>query len=170
MIPVTYIQRNISHLDVKYRKANSPLSNLLYAKLAVIELGGWIETSMDDLIYRAGKKIKEPANVKELRDSIVGKTWGFDYKVNFRKMMIQCLGLVAVEKIEKTADAGRIAAMIAALGVLKTARNNLAHTYVKHPNFTAPIPAPSVVAGYLTVVYEGLMAIEKAMRKLKMIR
>lgn len=169
MISVTYIQRNIAHLDVKYRRASSPLSSLMYSKLAVIELGGWIETSMDDLIYRAGKKLKHPVNIKELKDSIVGKTWGFDYKANFRRMMIQVVGLIAVEKIEKIVDAGRHAAMIATLGLLKSARNDLAHTYVKHPHFAAPIPAPSVVSGYFTVIHNGLKAIEAAMRTLRLL-
>lgn len=169
MISVTYIQRNIAHLDTKYRSAASPLSSLLYSKLAVIELGGWIETSMDDLIYRAGKKLKHPVNVKELKDSIVGKTWGFDYKSNFRRMMIQVVGLIAVEKIEKIVDAGRQAAMVATLGILKTARNDVAHTYVKHPHFAAAIPAPSVISGYFAVIHAGLQAIEAAMRKLKLL-
>lgn len=169
MIPVTYIKRNISTIGGRYKAANKPLDVLLLAKLAIIEVGGWVEMSMDDLVVRCGRKLKEPANETYLMNTIIRTTWGFDYKKNFRKMLMQAVGLTTLEMIEGAVDGAKFAKMTAALNLLKAARNDVAHTYVKRITVAAPIPAPTVVAIYFQDIYIGLKDMEAVMKQLKLI-
>lgn len=169
MIPITYIRRNVGIIDTKYRAATIPLHNLLYAKLAIIEVGGWTEVSMDDLVLRAGAKLKDTTNIQLLEGKIVDRNWGFDYKKNFRNMMTQTVGLVTLEKIEKKVNGTKHTKLIAALGLLKDARNSVAHTYIKKIAISNPIPAPSVTNTYLNDIYDGLKEIENVMRQLRLI-
>jgi len=124
--------------------------------------------SMDDIVLRCGRRLKQPPNVAHL-EKIVEKTWGFDYNKNFRPMLMQAVGFVAVEKIEAAIDGAKFAKMLAALGNLKTARNNVAHTYVKYLTPTAPIPAPGVTTSYFNDIYDGLVEVETVMKGLKLI-
>ena len=52
MIGKTNIERNIKQLKTNFNKTNSPKLELFYSKLAIIELCGWIEESMDDIVLR----------------------------------------------------------------------------------------------------------------------
>lgn len=169
MIPSTYIKRNISTIGAEYKSAKKPLQIMLYAKLAIIEVGGWVEMSMDDLVLRCGAKLRNPSNISHLKKDIVDRTWGFDYNKSFRQMLIRAVGLIAVEKIESTVDGGKFAKMTAAIDMLKTARNNVAHTYVKNIAVTAPIPEPAVAATYFNDIYVGLKDMEAVMKSLKLI-
>ena len=56
MIARTYILDNLNKLDVRYRKAATLKDSLFYSKLAVLELCGWIEESMDDVILRCARR------------------------------------------------------------------------------------------------------------------
>lgn len=169
MIPVTYIKRNISTIGARYNAANKPLDVLLLAKLAIIEVGGWVEMSMDDLVFRCGRKLKKPENESYLVNTIIRPTWGFDYRKNFRKMLIQAIGLATLEIIESAVDGAKFAKMTAALNLLRAARNDVAHTYVKHITVAAPIPAPTVVATYFQDIYIGLKDMEAVMKQLRLI-
>ena len=169
MIPKTYIQRNINVLSAKYNTSRKPLHFLLYSKLTIIETAGWVEMSMDDLVLRCGKKLKNTKNMTYLQETIVDKTWGFAYKSNFRPMLTRTVGLVAVEKVEEKVDGAKFAKMIAAIGNLKVARDDVAHTYVKKIITSAPIPAPAVTNSYFQDIYDGLKDFETVMKSLKII-
>ena len=53
MIAKSYILSNIKRMNYKYIQARSNKEALFFAKMALIELSGWIEESMDDIIIRA---------------------------------------------------------------------------------------------------------------------
>lgn len=124
--------------------------------------------SMDDLIERASKKLKEPANIKQKKE-IIKKNYGFDYEINFRGMLIKIIGLVQVERLESKLDTGKHAKMKAALELLKSARNTVAHTYIKNPTTGITISSPSVTTSYFNDIYEGLKDIEAKMKILRLL-
>jgi hypothetical protein len=67
-------------LDTAYENAASADDAERLAKLAIIELCGWIEESMDSLIHRCGKRhLKIGKNLEYCEDDIIAPTWGFDY-------------------------------------------------------------------------------------------
>jgi len=71
MISVTYIERNAKSLTTCFNKSTQPLMTFLYAKLVIIEVGGWVEMSMDDLVKRAGRGLKDSDNIKHLDNEII---------------------------------------------------------------------------------------------------
>ena len=141
----------------------------MYAKLVIIEVGGWVELSMDDLVSRAGKKIRAPKNTRKLNDEIIKNNYGFDYERNFQHMLMRVIGLVMLEKLENRLNVAKLTKMTAALVLLKKARNTVAHTYVKNPSGGATITAPSLSMGYFRDIYEGLKEVEAQMKTLGLI-
>ena len=163
MIAKSYILSNLKTLDSRYRKATTPKDAKFVSKLAILELCGWIEESMDDIVMRCAiRHLKEQKNRKYCRDEIVKRTYGFDYESNFRSMLIRLLGLIAVEKIEQQVNVGLRDAMTAALGTLKTQRNTEAHTHLK--GSTRLINAPSVTITQFQPVYAGLDDFDRTIR------
>lgn len=77
------------------------IKKIFYSKLALIELCGWIEETMDDIVLRCAKRcLKSPANQKFIKDVIIKPNYNFQYEA-FRKMLMIVIGLATLEKIEK---------------------------------------------------------------------
>ncbi|MDP9837711.1 hypothetical protein J2T09_002468 [Neorhizobium huautlense] len=166
MVVKRYIEENLKHLDQAYRGEADNKKATYYSKLAILELCGWIEISMDGIVLtHCTKKVKLPSNIK-LVENNVKRTYGFDYEQHFRKMLIHLIGIPACEKIERTVDVGAKAKLEAQLSSLKTMRDRLAHTYIKGTPQANSIDAPSVTKARLADIYDGLKAFQKALNSL----
>ena len=136
--------------------------------MAIIELCGWIEESMDDIILKcANRNLKEENNKKFIEKEVVGRTYGFSYKNHFRNMMTTLIGLINNEILEKSLDPVKFQKLKSELGNLTQQRNEEAHTHIK---ITRRINAPSLTIIQFISIYEGLIDIEqklKIMDKLK---
>lgn len=165
MIAKSYILRNLTELDSAFRNAKTQKHAVYFSKLAILELCGWIEISMDDIILaHCGRHVKVNKNTKYIADDIVKKTYGFDYERNFRKMLINLVGIVTCETLEAGLPAPIHARFLAQLQSLKVVRNSLAHTYLKGSPATMTIDAPSVTKARFTDVFNGLKAFETELR------
>lgn len=165
MIAKSYILANLRQLQSAYDKSSGKHS-LYFSKLAILELCGWIEMSVDDIVERYSRKIlKEQNNITAMEDAISG-VYGFHYKKHFRKMLTSAVGLAGVEKIESIVPPVVMVRLTSQLGSLSTMRNSLAHTYVKGKPGTLNIDAPSTTIGRFQHVYEGLVEVEKALKTL----
>lgn len=163
MITTGFIVPSLQALDRAYRVSSSPDDAEMFAKLAVIELCGWIEESMDQIVLRSAKRhLKLPENLKLCESEFVGKTYGFDYNKNFRMMLIKTIGLIEVERIETSVNQAKHGAFKAALDSLKKVRNTLAHTHLK--GATRTLDAPSMAMQHLNNVHQGLVEIDRMMR------
>ena len=166
MISKSYITANLSQLNAAYNRSKGKQA-LYLSKLAILELCGWIELSVDDLIERhAMRHLNKPRNCKYVRDDIIKRNSGFDYESNFRHMMMRTIGIITLEEIETAIGPAVIAPFSAQLGNLKTARNRLAHTYVKGTGATLSVDAPSVTKSRFGVLYTGLIAYQAQLRAL----
>jgi hypothetical protein len=166
MIAKTYILANLKYCDRRFRGARSAKEGLFYAKLAILELCGWIEMSMDDVVIRCSKRrIKLAKNAKLVQDQIVDRTYGFDYERHFRSMLIRLIGLVGVEKLEKQLDPAVHSKFVSTLVSLKTVQDTEAHTYVK--GVTKNIDAPSVTLARFTDIYAGMTAIDQLLKRMR---
>ena len=166
MIAKSFILSNLRALNRSYRRAASPKEAQFFSKLAILELCGWIEESMDDVILRCARKhLSEAANRNYCEKEVVKRTYGFDYHHNFRFMLIRLLGLIAVEKIEQRIDVTVHGNMTAALSTLKQQRDSEAHTHLK--GVTRTINAPSLTITQFQPVYEGLIEIDRIIRAAK---
>lgn len=167
MISRTEIFNNLKSLDVKYRKTSSSKDTLFFSKLALLELCGWIEESMDDIVLRcANRKLKESQNKKFVIDGVTGPVYGFEYKKHFRKMLIQLIGIINVERLEIKVDALKRDSLKSELGNLKEMRNKMAHTHIK--GITTHIDSPSITIRRFNVVYDGLKDFELIIRGMKL--
>lgn len=165
MIRKATIARNLYELDARYnRKSRNVRDPLYYSKLSLIELCGWIETSMDDIAeYCINKFLKQAKNRNHARKTIK-RISGFRYKDHFREMLIGIIGLGKVEELEGMLDPVKFDMLDDSLRTLSDIRNPIAHTHLA--NVTQSLLAPSVIRGYFVQVYEGLKNVEYCVRRL----
>lgn len=165
MVSKSSIVRNLSIISRLFNKTSNPKEALFYSKLAILELCGWIEESMDDIVKNyANRKLRNSNNISYLDKEIIKKVHGFDYHNNFRKMLMQVVGLIRLEIIESNLDQTKLQHMLIALNALKGQRDSVAHTHIK--GITPRIDAPSVIKQRFTDVYEGLKRFEHELKRL----
>lgn len=126
---------------------------IFFSKLAILEYCGWIEHSFDVIVYRTAlTKLKTQKYKDILTQRIVENNFGFEYKKNFRPMMIQAIGIVEMEKLETTLNVlGHLPVLISELESVKTERDSAAHTYLH--NLLITYSSPSVTIERLNKVY-----------------
>lgn len=141
MITKSYLFKTLNRLDKLYNDSTTDDQKIFYSKLALIELCGWIEETMDDIVLRCAKRcLKSPAN-KKFIDKTVHNTNSFEYEA-FRKMLMMVIGLATLEKIEEQLETtGKISALKGYLVNLKRSRNQAAHTHTKGTLTTYDAPS-----------------------------
>lgn len=164
MIAKSYISQNLQAIDRLYQKARTPQTGFFYSKLAILELGGWVEMSMDGIILKhAKRKLRDPTSISKVKE-VVKKTYGFDYEQHFKRMLLAIFGYAGWEAFDKKVDAAKMQAMSAALVGLKQHRDKEAHEYTK--GTTRTLDAPSVTKAKFLVIHTGLIEIERALNRL----
>lgn len=164
MINKTDIHRSLRSLNYKFRIAKKPQDHQFYSKLSVLEVCGWIEVSIDDIILSTAKRlIKSSSDLKKV-DEAITRNWGFEYNKHVRSLLILLIGYVGVIKVEASMDSSKFTLLKVELNNLKKARNDLAHTYLSG---SPTIPAPSTTFAQFNRVYEGLKELEKNTRLIK---
>jgi len=147
MYAKTYIETTLKELDQLYNQATSQKKTIYFSKLALIELCGWIEESVDDILLRhSTRRLKVVSNREYYREKVVEPNYGFQYKKNIRPMLIGAIGIVGVEKFEKKLEKkSQVTLLKTYLGNLREDRNQAAHTHLK--GITRRYNAPSHVIG-----------------------
>src|SRR3989338_10931668 len=99
-----YIREELLELKSMYDGAANPLEKDLVCKLALIELCGWIEESVDDMVrIFVSNKTKDPATLKYVGD-VLDRNHSFGYEWHFRSLLTLILGSVHFDKIEKKVE------------------------------------------------------------------
>ena len=80
-------------------------------------------------------------------------------------MLIQLMGIINIEKVEKSVDQGKLTKLMAVLDGLKMVRNTEAHTHIK--GVTRHINAPSVTLAHFPAMYDSLLEFRTALRQTK---
>ena len=159
MIAKSYITRNLDTIERRFLLSKTRLEPLYYSKLAVLELCGWIEMSIDDLALRAiRKKVKDPDKHKGFKNNVMNYVHGFHYTKHFRRILCSAIGEIVVANIEQKMDQTKRVELESALNSLYKSRNTLAHTYVK--GITQQIDAPSKTIQRFNRIYAGLKEFE----------
>ncbi|WP_279463930.1 hypothetical protein [Aeromonas veronii] len=167
MITKSYIYNNLKDLDRLYSNSTSNKKKLYYSKLAMLELCGWIEETMDDIVQKcANRVLKEKTNRLYVEKQIIKPTYGFEYDKHFKKMLICVVGLIYIEKVESKVDQVKYTLLKSSLNNLKVARNREAHSHLK--GITRTVDAPSVTLNNFNNVYDGLIDFEKNMKLLNL--
>jgi len=160
MIAKQPIEDLLKELQKLYDNPADPIHKDYYSKLALLELCGWLELVIDDItLTYARTRISDSKNIELLEKEIVGKTFGCDYKSNFRPMLIKIIGLTNVEKFENSLTTlGVFQILVSQLGSLTSLRNPAAHTSIVGvmPTFHAP----STMTNYLNSLHPILTTLE----------
>lgn len=166
MVNKTTIGRILRQLDSRYKKkSRNPRDPLYFSKLALIELCGWIEVTMDGVVLDCAKRhLSDTGNLKYVGDQVIRRTTSFTYEDHFRTMLMRVVGLVKIEKLEKLLDQQKWETMKSSLKWLKEKRDQQAHTYIT--DVTTTIDAPSVITSHFETVYRGLKDVEMCVRRL----
>ena len=160
MIAKKPIEDLLKELQKLYDNPADPIHKDYYSKLALLELCGWLELVIDDItLTYARTRISDSKNIELLEKEIVGKTFGCDYKSNFRPMLIKIIGLTNVERFENNLTTlGVFQILVSQLGSLTSLRNPAAHTSIVGvmPTFHAP----STMTNYLNSLHPILTTLE----------
>ena len=153
MIGKAQIESNLVELDTAF--GANPQYSLYFSKLAILELCGWTELCMDEIVRKhAARKRLNSKNNKYLEKKVIERTFGFQYEDHFRAMLMRLLGLVGLERLERLVDPVLHTKMTAQLVSLKSVRNTLAHTFLQLGTLT--IDAPSLTISRLHDLHAGL--------------
>ena len=164
MIAKSYIFKSLKTIENLYIKSPTAKISLFYSKLAILELCGWIEESMDDIILRCAKRyLKDNNNLRFVESEVVKRTYSFEYKPHFRRMLIQILGIINLEKLERKFNPREFQLLGSNLETLKLCRDNEAHTHIK--GVTRRLDSPSVTIDRFKFIYSGLKDIESKIRR-----
>jgi hypothetical protein len=166
MISKREIHSTLRFIDSEYRTASEPKKALLLSKLAILELCGWIEESMDTIVRRTMSiHVREQPNREHIDKKVIRRTFGFEYQDHFRRMLMMVVGVSGMERIESRMDQEAKTRLESTLHNLKVLRDREAHSHVT--GATQSIDAPSVTLAKLNDVYMGLRQIEKHSRALR---
>lgn len=160
------LEPTLKELDRLYNSSSDSSATIFYSKLAVIELCGWIEETMDDMVERCYKRCLKERKNKDFIKTKIKKNYGFKYEENFRAMLISIIGLMKLEKIERKLEkTGRISQLTTNLKALTEKRNDAAHTQINKRGVTPSYDAPSQVKIYFQDIYDILKEFDKELRR-----
>ncbi|MFA5238517.1 MAG: hypothetical protein WC476_02240 [Phycisphaerae bacterium] len=165
MIVKKNILKNLKTINKEYRHASTrPVHTELFAKLAILELCGWIEDGVDYMVLSYAKRyVRAQDNIKYFEET-VKKVHNLGYE-NYRFLMTVLIGLPNFEYLERNIDPQILQNFKATMNYLKTSRDKLSHTYTVV--VTRQIDGPSVTIQNFEKIYKGFKSFEKMLRTLK---
>lgn len=166
MIVKCHIEGTLTRINRLYLASADVRLGLYFSKLAMLELCGWIEITMDDMVRSLSKRmVRNVGNRNYYEKEFIKRTHGFEYEYHFRRMLIGLVGLHGVEEIERKVNSAVFQPMCAALNTLKPDRDKHAHEYIK--GTTLRLDAPSIIITRYKVVHAGLVNVEQVLKSLK---
>ena len=164
MVKKGSIGKNLKEIEAFYDQAKSTKKKFYFAKLAVLELCGWLENAQDELIKGSAARCILISTNMDLVNERIKRTYGFEYTGNFRPLLIQIVGLSKLERIEGQFDAtGSLSKYRSLLSKLKDPRNKVAHNHTT--GLMPTIDAPSVVRKDLEELFKYLRELERILKR-----
>lgn len=162
LVDYTTIEAILTILEVQYSSTITSADQTLpiaYSKLSVLELGGWIEESVDTILinYIDNKILSEEC--KNKTKEIINKNNSFEYG-HLYHIFICALGVNNWENIIDNVGNPNIALFAATCNSYKRPRNSAAHTY-QLASTTSNYQAPSQVIIDFRKIKPILQSIER---------
>ena len=146
MLHSNRIHKSLKIFDREYDKSksnNDSLWQIMYSKLAILELCGWIEEGFDEIARNCVRRKLRTKASRSLLENRIKRTHGFGYDRNAQQLLGFALGTVKLTELEKKLEKkARLTVLKAELSALRTQRNLAAHIYVR--GTTSILDAPSV--------------------------
>lgn len=162
MVNYIDIENTLTNLDSTYLSSMSdPLLPILLSKTALIEFSGWIEQSIDHILYEyLDSHVCEKTIVKYIKEQI-NKNYGFKYKENVLKILSITIGARHLENILDKID---ISVFQTLLNQYSSNRNKAAHTHTAGTTLT--YDAPSVILNDFKRIKPLITIIEREIQSL----
>jgi hypothetical protein len=161
MIDSTGLKLLLNDIELLYQCETNPNKALLWAKIASLEVGGWTEECIDDIL-NAYIDFINPLCKTDLKDKLK-RVYGFHFSTDFRNICVQILGNLMFEKIQNRIPL-ECQQLESALNMLKTNRDKYAHT---HSINKSPIDSPQNSIRYLNQIEKGLKQFFKEIKKIR---
>jgi|APGre2960657373_1045057.scaffolds.fasta_scaffold15536_3 hypothetical protein len=163
--------QNINVYQDQYNTAKNLRELLLPSKAALLDVCGWLEEAMDQVVIEcANRCMLSTQRLQLIQKEYVGKTYGFEYQRHFEKMLAAVVGFRILEQAERQMGLGTLMPFTSALSSLVPLRNHYAHTHLDaakpYPKNVSSIPAPSALVPYVSQANTALQSIESALRGL----
>lgn len=152
----TSIQSSLKFILKKYEEYSiqkdpsdeTNLGMMLCSKMAIMELSGWIEETIDSILvsYLDKNMTDSPQDLKNcIINECIKTVYGFGYKNDYRPLMEKVLGAIRFKQIveELNKNGGQNEILKAEFGDLHNARRRAAHTQSVLHDETKIFDAPS---------------------------
>lgn len=168
------IRYNLKLIQKQYDSAmnssrkSSSLEAVLYSKLAIIELSGWIEETIDTILTDyLTRTINNSALRNTIEKEIIQRVYGFKYKTDFRPLMERILGgekfQYIISHLEK--NGACTSQLHNALSNLNTRRERAAHAHQK--GIMQSYDAPSWTIQQLNIILPIFKRIQSMVKNIK---
>ena len=164
MVNYTDIEAKLQRLDTEYNNSIlDPDLPIFYSKLAVIEFSGWIEDSVDSIVYDyIDNHIVDPIVKKNIKEN-VNKNYGFEYYSNLFKVFTSVLGGDTWENIEDKLKPQNLVDLVNVTSTFTGIRNKAAHSSIV---VMATFSSPSTTIAAYNKVKPAMMIIENEIASL----
>ena len=164
MVNYTDIEAKLQRLDTEYNNSIlDPDLPIFYSKLAVIEFSGWIEDSVDSIVYDyIDNHIVAPIVKKNIKEN-VNKNYGFKYYSNLFKVFTSVLGVDTWENIEDKLKPQNLVDLVNVTSTFTGIRNKAAHSSIV---VMATFSSPSTTIAAYNKVKPAMMIIENEIASL----
>ena len=164
MVNYTDIEAKLQRLETEYNNSIlDPDLPIFYSKLAVIEFSGWIEDSVDSIVYDyIDNHIVDPIVKQNIKKNIKGN-FGFNYYSNLFKVFTSVLGVDTWENIEDKLKPQNLVDLVNVTNTFTGIRNKAAHSSIV---VTATFSSPSTTIAAYNKVKPAMMIIENEISSL----
>jgi hypothetical protein len=163
VVDCKHIADRVDELDKLYQGATGLFQPQYYSKFAVLEVSGWVEESVDQILRDCAKLV-----TTDKRNAIdfgkrLKKCNGFSYDGHVRECLICLVGLAGADLFERTMPTEKLNALRSGLNTIYEVRCGLAHTHVVSGSQT--IDAPSKSAERLRNIVDALQSMESTLQE-----
>jgi len=158
MVDINKIKPTIEKIEELYDNSTDTDHKIYYSKLALIELCGWLEETIDKLCSDYVNNNCSITYVDLFKKTAIDSTYGFHYDSHFRQMLLKLVGIKKLEQIENNLST-EIPILKSQLGTLWSRRKVAAHTSIE--GVTLNFFAPSILIGsYLSSLSAILLRVQ----------
>lgn len=144
MVDINKIKPTIEKIEELYNNSIDTDHKIYYSKLALIELCGWLEETIDNLCLDYVNQHCTAIYIDLFKHIVIDSTYGFHYDSHFRQMLLKLVGIKKLEQIENNLST-EIPILKSQLGTLWSKRKVAAHTSIE--GVTLNFFAPNILLG-----------------------
>lgn len=177
------IQSNLAILEARFDESMSStqlrrgaILAAMFSKLAILEVCGWLEQTIDSILYYYVNMTVSDRQIREvIKKQVIDSVYGFKYATDLKPLMMKILGAKNFYCIEfRLKKKGFDQILFNCIENLNRQRNVAAHTYwtgSAQQRFNAPSATRQVFNQMLPIVLEIDMCVKRlACRKKRIIR